>query len=35
MDETLGVDPAQRVISNVELSGIVADDDGLAEEVMP
>src|ERR1700686_1564623 len=34
MDGTLGMDPAQRVMSNVELSGVVADDHGLAQEAV-
>ena len=29
VDEPLGVDPAQRVRADVELAGVVADDDGI------
>lgn len=32
MDQTLGVDPAQRVLTDVELPGVVADHDRLAQE---
>jgi len=29
VDQTLGVNPAQRMASDIELAGIVANDDGL------
>src|SRR3982074_1218772 len=32
MAQTLGVDPAQRVLTDVELPGVVADHDRLAQE---
>ena len=32
--QPLGMDPAQRVLADVELPGIVADDDGLAQEAV-
>ena len=34
VDEPLGVDPAQRVRADVELAGVVADDDGILEQAM-
>ena len=34
MDRPLGVHPAQRVMANVKLSGVVADDDGIAQQTM-
>ena len=32
--QPLGMDPAQRVLADVELPGIVADDDRLAQEAV-
>src|SRR5271170_5616220 len=32
MDQALGVDPAQRMVADAELAGVVGDDDGLADE---
>jgi hypothetical protein len=34
MHQALGVDPAQRVRADVELPGVVVDDDRLAQETM-
>ncbi len=34
MDETLGVDRAERVIAEAELAGLVGDDDGLTEQAL-
>ena len=31
MDEALGVDPAERVIAEAELAGVVGDDDGMSD----
>ncbi len=30
VDQPFGVDPAQRVMADVELTGVVTDDDGIA-----
>ncbi|BAB54435.1 hypothetical protein [Mesorhizobium japonicum] len=32
MDEPLGVDPAQRMLANAELAGIIGYDDGIGEK---
>jgi hypothetical protein len=32
VDEPLGMDPAQAVLADIELTGIVADDDGVGQE---
>ena len=32
--QPLGMDPAQRMPTDDELTGIVADDDGIAQEAM-
>ena len=34
VDQTLGVDPAQAVAEHVELTGPIADDDGVLEQAM-
>src|ERR1700734_3990124 len=34
MDEALGVDPAERVIAEAELAGVVGDDDGMSEQAL-
>ncbi len=34
MDEPLGVNPAQRVLANVELTGAITDDHGLAQQAV-
>ena len=34
MDETLGVDPTERVIADAELAVVVGDDDGLTEQAL-
>jgi len=34
VDEPLGVDPAQRVSADVELTGVITDDNGLTEVSM-
>jgi hypothetical protein len=34
MDQPLGMDPAQAVATDIELTGIVADDDGVLEQPM-
>jgi hypothetical protein len=33
-DQALGMDPAQRMAADVELTGVVADDDGVGEEAV-
>ena len=34
MHQSLCVDPTQRMSANVELTGIIADDDGVAQEAV-
>ena len=34
VDEPLGMDPAQAVLADIELTGLVADDDGVGQEAM-
>ncbi len=34
MDEALGVDPAERVIAEAKLAGVVGNDDGLSEQAL-
>ena len=34
VDETLGVNPAQRVVADAELPGVIGDDDGAAEQIL-
>jgi hypothetical protein len=34
VDETLRMDPAQRVMSDIELSGVIAEDNALGEEAV-
>ena len=34
MHQSLCVDPTQRMSANVKLTGIIADDDGVAQEAV-
>jgi hypothetical protein len=34
VNKALGMDPAQAVLADIELTGIVADDDGVGQEAM-
>ena len=33
-DQALGMDPAQSVLSDIELAGVIADDDSIGQKVM-
>src|SRR5215831_18377972 len=34
VNETLGMNPAQPMLADIELTGVVADDDGVGQEAM-
>jgi hypothetical protein len=34
VDQTFGMDPAQAMLTDVELTGVVADDHGVGEQTM-
>src|ERR1700694_4878550 len=34
VNQALGMDPAQAVLADIELTGVVADDDGVGEQAM-
>jgi len=34
VDQALGVDPAEGMMADIELAGVVAEDDGVGEEAV-